>query len=60
MQGIVQLPPWDIGAVRACLDDDPDIAAVILEPTGATFGRVPNTPEFIRDLRAITEAHAWC
>ena len=57
VQGIVQLPPWDIDAVRACLDQDSDIAAVILEPTGATFGRVPNRPEFIRELRAITEAH---
>ena len=51
---IVLLPPGDIEAVRAVLADDDDIAGVILEPTGATFGMVPHTAEFMTALRDIT------
>lgn len=55
--GIVQLPPWDIGAVAAALESDSDIAAAIVEPTGATFGRVPTTPAYMRELRELTTRH---
>jgi glutamate-1-semialdehyde 2,1-aminomutase len=52
---IVLLPPGDIEAVRAVLADDDDIAGVILEPTGATFGMVPHTAEFPKALRDLTQ-----
>lgn len=44
-------------AVRAALEADGDIAAAILEPTGATFGRVPLPPGFLADLRELTAKH---
>lgn len=47
-------PPNDLAAVTQLLAEHSDIAAVILEPTGATFGHVPTPPEFVRDLRELT------
>jgi glutamate-1-semialdehyde 2,1-aminomutase len=41
-------------AVRALLEGRDDIAAVFLEPTGASWGRVPVDPGFVAMLRAIT------
>ncbi|HYB09803.1 MAG TPA: aspartate aminotransferase family protein [Alphaproteobacteria bacterium] len=54
---VMLLDPWDIEAVRACLTGNDDIAAVILEPTGGSFGLVPMRPEFVRELRDLTEKH---
>lgn len=34
-----------------------DIAAVIIEPTGGSFGRMPLKPEFLTFLRKITKEH---
>src|SRR5204863_504251 len=34
-----------------------DIAAFILEPTGASFGQVPLRPQFLTDVRQITAKH---
>jgi len=48
----VVLPPNDLRS----LYDREDIAAVILEPTGATFGMVPTNVEFLRELRSLTTA----
>jgi glutamate-1-semialdehyde 2,1-aminomutase len=36
---------------------DSDIAAAIIEPTGASFGQVPVRPEFLHTLRRLTEQH---
>lgn len=44
-------------AVKAALEADGDIAAVILEPTGATFGHVPLKPGFLASLRELTAKH---
>jgi glutamate-1-semialdehyde 2,1-aminomutase len=46
--------PNDIVAVRERLADG-DVAAVIIEPTGAHFGAVPVAPSFVRALRAETQ-----
>ncbi len=51
------MDPWDIDAVRDVLEADRDIAAAILEPTGATFGLVPLRPEFLAELRELTTEH---
>ncbi len=47
-------PPGDISHFRALADSRDDIAAVILEPTGATFGHVPLPGGFLAQLREIT------
>ena len=49
--------PGDLDAVAAILGRRRDIAAVILEPTGASFGQVPVAPEFLHGLRELTARH---
>lgn len=57
--GVVLLDPSDEPAMRAALASDPDVAAVILEPTGSSFGRVPLRPSFLEALReAASESGA--
>ena len=43
--------------LAAAFAADPDIAAAIIEPTGASFGQVPLSPEFLHLLRRLTEQH---
>lgn len=50
----VLVAPGDIAAVEAALKSNPDIAAIILEPTGSSFGQVPLKPEFTQALRRLT------
>jgi glutamate-1-semialdehyde 2,1-aminomutase len=50
----ILLPPGDIAAMQTALAGDDDIAAVIIEPTGASFGMVPVAPEFLVALREAT------
>ena len=50
-------PPNDIDAVETQLKTDKDIACIILEPTGASFGIVPTNGTFLKQLRELTEAH---
>ncbi len=50
-------PPNDIAAVQALFETREDIAAVILEPTGATFGQIPCPPAFLTDLRRLASRH---
>ena len=54
---IVMCPPNEIDRVSKILQSTDDIAAVILEPTGAAFGQVPAPPEFVKQLREVTEQH---
>ncbi len=54
---VLLCPPGDIAAFRRLCESRNDIAAVILEPTGATFGQVPVGGQFLRDLRAVTAQH---
>jgi glutamate-1-semialdehyde 2,1-aminomutase len=51
------LPPNDIAAVRDVLANNTDIAAIILEPTGSSFGQQPIGAEFVQQLRRLTEQH---
>lgn len=48
-------PPNDLAALARILDDDQDIAAVIMEPTGATFGLVPLAEGFQAQVRELTK-----
>jgi glutamate-1-semialdehyde 2,1-aminomutase len=51
----VTIPQNDIGLVEHTLDEDPDIAAVIIEPTGAAMGALPLAPDFVPQLRKVTQ-----
>ncbi|MBI1788019.1 MAG: aminotransferase class III-fold pyridoxal phosphate-dependent enzyme [Acidobacteria bacterium] len=51
---VVLCEPHDIAQVRQQCHSRDDIAAVILEPTGATFGQVPCNRQFLADLREVT------
>ena len=46
--------PYDEAAVEQLLDEDKDIAAVIVEPLGAATGKVPIGPGFLCQLRDWT------
>jgi glutamate-1-semialdehyde 2,1-aminomutase len=46
--------PADLDATAAALASRDDVAAVILEPTGASYGSQPLSTSFLRDLRALT------
>jgi glutamate-1-semialdehyde 2,1-aminomutase len=49
----VILPPNDALAVERTLAEHDDIAAVIIEPTGAHMGKIPVDAAFLRELRDI-------
>ena len=51
---VVLAPPGDISSTRAVLDRHDDIAAAIIEPTGASWGQVPVLPDFLHALREAT------
>ena len=53
---MVVLPHNDISVVEDTLRRD-DIAAVILEPTGAHMGRMPILPSFLAELREVTREY---
>ena len=46
--------PADLDRAESVLRDDHDIAAVMLEPSGASWGTVPLTHDFNRGLRELT------
>ncbi|MDB5082396.1 MAG: aminotransferase class-III [Chloroflexi bacterium] len=46
--------PTDIKAVEQALEANPDVAAIILEADGASWGTVPNPPGFLAALRQLT------
>ena len=56
-ENVVLCDPNDIDGVRAALETDKDIAAVIIEPTGSSFGLVPTAPGFPQALRELTAKH---
>ncbi|MSO76583.1 MAG: aminotransferase class III-fold pyridoxal phosphate-dependent enzyme [Alphaproteobacteria bacterium] len=55
--GVLLLPPGDLEAARVLLASDKDIAGLILEPTGASFGLVPITADYVAGLRELTAKH---
>ena len=48
--------PNDFDGVTRLFANHKDVAAVIIEPTGANFGRMPVLPSFLRLLRDLTAA----
>ena len=56
-RSVIVLPP-NISAVEDVLARDEDVAAVILEPTGAHMGQLPvELPRFLEELREVTRRH---
>ena len=54
---MVAIPDGDLNLVDDVLSQHDDIATVILEPSGASWGRVPVAAEFLGGLRDITSSH---
>jgi len=55
---MVLLPINDIAVVEKALQNDNDIAGIILEPTGAHMGAIPILPSFLQELRDVTERYS--
>jgi glutamate-1-semialdehyde 2,1-aminomutase len=56
LSNTISIPQGDLSAVEEKLSGD-DVAAVIVEPTGASWGTLPLTGEFLAGLRDVTEKH---
>lgn len=54
VDNVLVCPPGDISQLTDFCANRDDLAAVILEPTGATFGKVPLPPQFLSDIRQWT------
>ena len=54
---MIVLPQNDISVVEQTLRDNDDVAAIILEPTGAHMGQHPIMPAFLGELREVTERY---
>jgi glutamate-1-semialdehyde 2,1-aminomutase len=57
VEAMIVLPANDPGRVEAELRKDGDIAAVIVEASGGSWGTVPLVPGFHAELRRIADAH---
>ena len=51
---VIILPPNDISLIEQTLQNNDDVAAIILEPTGAHMGLEPIVPAFLEELREVT------
>ena len=51
------VPPNDVAAVEEVIAKRNDVAAVMIEPIGASSGLVPTPPEVLGALREITAKH---
>jgi glutamate-1-semialdehyde 2,1-aminomutase len=53
----VVVPPNDLDRLERTLKANPQIGAVILEPTGGHWGAVPIRGPFLKAIRELTSAH---
>ncbi len=59
VQGFVRVPYDDITAVESLASDNPNIAAVLVEPIQGEGGvRIP-TPDYLPKLRRLCDRHGW-
>ena len=55
---MVIVPAGDLNPVEQAMERDADIAAIILEPTGAHYGQLPfDVPAYLAGLRALCDQH---
>jgi glutamate-1-semialdehyde 2,1-aminomutase len=53
----VELLPAETAAVAAALESDRAIGAIILEPSGGSYGAAPVPDGFLRDLRGLADRY---
>ena len=51
------LPADDLSRVSEALASAKDIAAIVLEPSGASWGQVPLPPGFVAELKELSRRH---
>ncbi len=51
---VILVKPNDVGAVDRVLSERNDIAALIIEPIGASSGAIPTSPDVLKQLREVT------
>ncbi len=56
-ENVLMLPDGDLDRVGALLKAERDVAAMILEPSGASWGRVPVDRSFLIGLRSLADRH---
>ncbi|MEW6355563.1 MAG: aspartate aminotransferase family protein [Planctomycetota bacterium] len=56
LDNLIIIPPNDIEQVDQALRSG-DVACVILEPTGGSYGQMPLKPGFLAELRDVTSKH---
>jgi glutamate-1-semialdehyde 2,1-aminomutase len=56
LESVIVLPT-DLGALERTLSRDDDIAGVITEGSGASYGTVPLPPGFLQGVRSLTEQY---
>ena len=55
---MVIVPAGSLDAAQQAMERDSDIAAIILEPTGAHYGQLPfNVPQYLAGLRQLCDQH---
>ena len=54
---VIVLPQGDISLVENTLQERSDVAAIILEPTGAHMGQYAVAPSFLGELRDVTQRY---
>jgi glutamate-1-semialdehyde 2,1-aminomutase len=54
LDNILLCPPNDSESLQNIMEQDNDIAAVIIEPTGASFVAIPTRDGFLQELRELT------
>jgi glutamate-1-semialdehyde 2,1-aminomutase len=54
VESTILMPTDDVRTTVSLLDSRDDIAAVIIEPSGANWGQVPLPPDFLQALREAT------
>ena len=56
LENVIVADPAEPDRIKHVLETDEDIAAVILEPTGASSGQIPMARDFVKMLREVTRA----
>lgn len=56
-EGIILCPPNDENRLKEILESRDDIAAIMLEPTGSSCGRLPTTSGYVKAARQLTTEH---
>ena len=54
---VILVKPNDVAAVAGLLASRNDVAAVMIEPIGASSGAIPTSPAVLRELREVTRKH---